>query len=73
MEGVRGEALAGDGRGIEKRAPLDLAEKPRHAWPLAGCALDPLSGDGQAHPGEISVPSGVSDELARRGHTGMVP
>jgi hypothetical protein len=35
--------------------------------------LDPLSGHGQPHPGEISVPGGVSDELARRGHTGMVP
>jgi len=35
--------------------------------------LDPLSGHGQPHPGEIFVPGGVSDELARRGHTGMVP
>ena len=70
---VRGETLAGNGRSIEKRAPLDLAEKLRQPRPLSGCMLDPLSGHGQPHPGEISVPGGVSDELARRGHTGMVP
>jgi hypothetical protein len=70
---VRGETLAGNGRSIEERASLHLAEKPRQSRPLSGGVLDPLSGHSQPHPGEISVPSGVSDELARRGHTGMVP
>jgi hypothetical protein len=70
---VRGEALAANGRRIEERPPLDLPEKARHTRSLPGRAVDPLSGHGQPNPGEISVPNSVSDELARRSHTGMVP
>ncbi len=70
---VSSETLAGNACSVEERAPLDLAEKPRQPLPLSGCVLDPLSRHGQSHPGQISVPSGVSDELARRSHVGMVP
>jgi hypothetical protein len=70
---VRGEALAGNRRRVEQRAPFDLAEKPRQTRPFSGRAGDLLPEHGQPNPGEISVPGGVSDELARHGHAGMVP
>jgi hypothetical protein len=73
MQRVRSETLAGNGRSVEERTPLDLAEKPRDAGAFSGRTLDPLSRHRQAHPGEISVPNGVSDELSRRSHAGMVP
>jgi len=67
------ETLAGNGRSVEERTPLDLAEKPPDAGALSDRVFDPLPRHRQSHPGEISVPSGVSDELSRRSHSGMVP
>jgi hypothetical protein len=70
---IRSETLAGNRCSVEERTPLDLAEKPRDVAALSDRMLDPLSGHRQAHPGDISVLSGVSDELAHRSHVGMVP
>ena len=73
VERVGGEAFARDRRSVEQRAPLDFAEKVANPGAFSGACSIRCPRHGEAHPGEISVPGGVSDEFARRGHTGMVP
>ena len=73
MERVGGEALARDRSGVEQRASLDFAEKVAYPGAFARRPFDPLPAHGEAHPGEIPVPGGVSDQFARVGHEGMVP
>jgi hypothetical protein len=68
VEGVRSQTRTGNRSRVEQRPPLDLSGQVGHARPLTHCALDPLPGHGEPHPGEISVLGGVSYELTFGSH-----